>query len=599
MQLRFIVLLVPRLIVGRCGVTRLSSYALRLKSLGSNRLAALGWKRVLRICARDDAKFRQVVGLCFRDHQYGAAAELASCFFDTNGLNPQKALELVGEFVLNGAYDSALELCNRFLEIHGDDAGSRSPSPSWDSSFDAHRLRAVLTAPGRSSTSEVAEGDAELCFARLCFSYGVYDTSASLFAKSERHSDFGTRDAIAKAYAGLRSDRIVRPPPGSSSRVTGLDADWRALHATVLFRCNDVAGAKDMISDDLPALFHEHADCEALVADCIAIMESLAGCPDEIRATGEPPTVAEEESGSTVRKIFVCGNGWTGSGAVCDELAAYDIVAEMPEAPNDDYLNEGTGDETLFVEGVHGLGHLWRTIRLNGVVRRADLWELFRCHVVGLGAIGYEERKCARATLRLTSAAGSRYSRVFRTMLEEIVVLRDVIERSVLYGILNTAAESLAKVFAGDRACIVLNNAVFGRNLDMLEIFRNFKVAVVVRNPLDTYADRRVHDLKHWMTPTSFAAFHYSNLQATRKGRSALTAIFGNVVREIEFERFVLDESYRQAALYWLLDTRVAVRDRSRFDPALSASNIGLHDRLLSGEERTAIETELRSYCRG
>ena len=164
--------------------------------------------------------------------------------------------------------------------------------------------------------------------------------------------------------------------------------------------------------------------------------------------------------------------------------------------------------------------------------------------------------------------------------------------------ILSAAAESLTAAFAGDRACVVFNNAVFGHNLDMLAIFHNFRAAVVVRDPLDTYADRRAQDVKHWMSLACFVPFYRSNRQAFQLRRNELAPNQADAVREVEFEHFVLDEAYRQTVIDWLLEGQQASRIRHRFEPARSAMNVGLHTRLLSGDERTAIEKELGQWRR-
>jgi len=198
----------------------------------------------------------------------------------------------------------------------------------------------------------------------------------------------------------------------------------------------------------------------------------------------------------------------------------------------------------------------------------------------------------------LTAVAGSRYTRIFRRMIEAFAELRDETDLSTLHRILNAAAESLTAAFAGGRPCIVFNNAVFGRNLDMLAIFSNFRAAAVVRDPLDTYADRRDQDWKHWMTPAGFVPFYRDSRQAIQRGRNALAPNQADAVREVEFEQFVLDEAYRQTVIDWLLEEQQVSRIRNQFEPAKSALNVGLHRRLLSSDECTAIEKELGQWRR-
>jgi hypothetical protein len=69
-------------------------------------------------------------------------------------------------------------------------------------------------------------------------------------------------------------------------------------------------------------------------------------------------------------------------------------------------------------------------------------------------------------------------------------------------------------------------------------------------------------------------------------------------VREVEFERFVLDEAYRRGVIDWLLEGQARRHVRRRFEPQRSARNIGIHANLLSDAERNIIDSELRRWRR-
>jgi hypothetical protein len=113
---------------------------------------------------------------------------------------------------------------------------------------------------------------------------------------------------------------------------------------------------------------------------------------------------------------------------------------------------------------------------------------------------------------------------------------------------------------------------------------------------LDTYADRKGQDVNHWMKPARFVPFYRSSRLAIQSGRSKLAPDQADAVREVAFERFVLDEAYRRTVIDWLLEEQQASRIRTRFEPAKSALNVGMHTRQLSSSERTAIEKELRHW---
>jgi hypothetical protein len=453
-----------------------------------------------------------------------------------------------------------------------------------------------------SRVSENAEGSSasdelELGVARLCFSAGVFDTSGQLYAQSQSNGALDTRDQISQAYSRLSGDQSDQQRPDASGLSTETDPDWLILGASVLFSRGDSIAAAAAVENSLRTRLHEHTDVDPMIADFSDIVAMLVEFPATIEIAADSQGAALREDSARLRKIFVCGNGWTGSGALYDALADYDGLAEMPAAPGDSFLNEGTESEVMFVEGPGGLGHIWRTARQENVVRRSDLWELFRCHVVGAGGVGYVERKCARAASNLLTVAGSRYTGIFRGMFKQMNALGEEASLSRLHSILNTAAESLTEAFAGESDCVLFNNAVFGRNLDMLQIFQNFNAAVVVRDPLDTYADRRAHDLKHWMTPARFVPFYRSSRQATERGLASLTANQAGSVRIVEFERFVREQEYRQSVLDWLLGDG-ARRVGSRFAPQQSAMNIGMHRKRLSGDECATIDREIGHWRR-
>jgi hypothetical protein len=598
-QARFFFLLVPRLVADRCSATRLAAYAIELKALGSHRLGAWCWNRTLRDCAQDATTYETVVNFCLRDGHYEAASEIASRFYDAGGLLPVAGIDLVGKLVLNDAFDSALDVYDRILKEIGEDVIERSPAPAWGCHFHGRNLRSMLKSRRPDTIANAAENEMVIGIARLCFSFGVFDTSAALFAKSRTSTAPGAHDRIAEAYALSQSDSVGRISPSSVAHCAVLDPDWRILRASVLFGCGDAPGAAIDVGEALRIKYREHTDLDRITANCKEIVTALAACPETIRLSiSDGQLFSEPDSESGLRKIFVCGNGWTGSGALYDALTEYDCMAEMPEAPGDRFLNDCTGNEMMFVQGPSGLGRIWRKARQEQVLRRSDLWRLFRCHVLGAGAIGYSEHKSGRIASHLTAVAGSSYTRIFRSVFEAFAELRDGAELSTLHRVLNEAAESLTAAFAGDRPCIVLNNAVFGRDLDMLAIFRNFRAAAVVRDPLDTYADRRVQDLKHWMTPAGFVPFYRSSRQAIQRSRKALAPDQVDAIREVEFEHFVLDEAYRQTVIDWLLEEQKPSRIRNRFEPARSALNVGLYRRLLSSDERTVIEKELGQWRR-
>src|SRR5690606_12555990 len=119
---------------------------------------------------------------------------------------------------------------------------------------------------------------------------------------------------------------------------------------------------------------------------------------------------------------------------------------------------------------------------------------------------------------------GALYTRPFRRFLEQYARLRLDPHPGALHDSLLEATESLCSMLvqrSGKRA-VLFNNAVFGRDAAMLEIFRSRRAAIVYRDPRDVYVDRRDKDLNHWRTPAQLATFYAHGLHrytSYRQGR--------------------------------------------------------------------------------
>src|SRR5690606_33486793 len=243
---------------------------------------------------------------------------------------------------------------------------------------------------------------------------------------------------------------------------------------------------------------------------------------------------------------------------------------------------------------------IWRKARDERRLSSTDLWELFRCHVVGSGGVGHTEHKGANTAVNLLGRFGARYTAAFLGFYESIVAFPASIGLHQFHSILLEATELLSSIVTGaqDGQYAVFNNAMFGPNIDMVEIFSNFRLAVVVRDPLDQYADRRAKDLKHWMHARRFVAFYRSSRKAFQQRKRELPAEYSKFVREVEFERFVLDTRYRDAVIEWMLQGAERRRTSRTFDPEGSKANIGIYRQVLTHDEADIIDRELRRWRR-
>src|SRR5690606_19144105 len=271
--------------------------------------------------------------------------------------------------------------------------------------------------------------------------------------------------------------------------LSAIAPEWWMLSATVRFAEGATEDAAAIVESVFRSRFPEHPDLEQMIGDCRRIVQCLSHWQGlELLASARRPRVAP--LGTGLRKIFVCGNGWSGSGALYDALKDYDGVVGMPYVPIDHHINACTGDETMFVQGSAGFGRIWRKARDERRLSSTDLWELFRCHVVGSGGVGHTEHKGANTAVNLLGRFGARYTAAFLGFYESIVAFPAGIGLHQFHSILLEATELLSSIVTGaqDGQYAVFNNAMFGPNIDMVEIYSNFRLAVVVRDPLDQYA---------------------------------------------------------------------------------------------------------------
>src|SRR5690606_34826342 len=99
---------------------------------------------------------------------------------------------------------------------------------------------------------------------------------------------------------------------------------------------------------------------------------------------------------------------------------------------------------------------------------------------------------------------------------------------------------------------VLFNNAIFGRDAAMLEIFRSRRAAIVYRDPRDVYVDRRDNDLNHWRTSAQLAAFYAYGLHQYA-GYKLDRGKDDPGLREVPFERFVKNDRFRARVRSWLL----------------------------------------------
>lgn len=578
--------------VGPAAFLRLAD---ELAADGDQRRAMRCWRVIHRMAPMDTRVAMQRVACAA---EAGAVEEVERALRTAEagpGLPPQVLVGLSGELATRGNAPAAARVLYRLADLPGADRlVIQSPSP----------VSTGLPPGGVSGLARALESgtldDATLLqLARLCFTFRNPGPSAKLFARASRTTQLRPRDRIAMLHAYCHAGFIATEKLGGElhALAAGVADDAGALG--LLSKVAVVAGEAELARDVLAAAMclHSPAAKAAVIDDCLAMLDAVASLRDVPEVL--PPQLLErsDERGG-VPKVFVSGFGWSGSGALYDDLRSVRGFSEFEGSGKDAIINEDADSEVTFVQGPGGLGDLWASAATQGRIPWDALWHTLALHVAGVGPIGYAQHKCAAAARNHLGRYGSDYTRPFRCFMESYARLRREPAAGALHAALHEATEALCRMLlrhSGGRA-VLFNNAVFGRDAVMFEVFTSRKVAVVYRDPRDVYVDRRDKDLNHWRTPGQVAAYYADGLRrysAYRRSRGAAD----HGLREVPFERFVEDDRFRARVRTWLLGDMQDEQVGCHFDPDASRRNIGIHAGVLSDSELRQLDEAL-AECR-
>lgn len=507
------------------------------------------------------------------------------------GIPPHALVRFAGQLVQHGHMRGAGRMLTRLADVPGAER-LISQSPSIISATVPNDIRLL----GETIASARPDSRSLLPLARLCFTFRNPRVAAVLFAQASTAAPLDTLDRVAMMHALAEADSAALQGLGVELRTLAgqLSANPEALGMVVKIAL--VAGEMDTAREALQlALRLRYGEGgQVPIDDCLATLEVLAALRDVGAVLPSVLLERVEERAGGVPKVFLCGFGWSGSGALYDEIRGVPGFCEFEGAGIDAIINEDADSEVTFVQGPGGLGDLWLQALRRGSISWHSLWETFNLHVAGLSSIGYAQYKCAAAARNHVRRYGGSYTRPFRNFLEEYAKLRRDPRPGALHARLLEATESLCSMlvqYSGARA-VLFNNAVFGRDAAMLEIFRSRQAAIVYRDPRDVYVDRRDKDLNHWRTSAQLAAFYAYGLRRYtdyKLGRGESDPS----LREVPFERFVKNDRFRARVRAWLLGELVDLPSVRHFDPALSRRNIGIHVGALTPTEQAQLQSAL------
>lgn len=586
-----------RLAPAGLGLGTLLRLAVDLEDAGEYRLALGCWRAVHRMAPADTrivtARFRCAL-------EAGDTAELdrlAGHQGGGNGIPPRQLVSIAGQLANEGRWGTAVKVLHRLAAMPN--AGRMvvqspsivSPDLPAETMELVRRIEVAGDSPG-----------AWLLLARLCFTLRNPDVSAALYRAVCREHPLPWRDRVAMfaaaAQAGMQQSRAPREELAGLVRQAAGNPDALGMLAYAALFADEEPIAREAIALALDACDWVDATGKPrVVQDCLAIVGIVAALrrrPAELPSTVLQKGV-DKEAG--IPKVFLCGFGWSGSGALYDDVRATPGFCEFEGAGDESIVNEDAGSEVTFIQGSSGLGLLWIRAQQEQRIPWSAFWDLFSYHVLGLSPVGYDLYKSCNAARNNLRRHGAGYVRPFHVLMERYLGMLESPRAGGLQSLLLDATESLCAMLVertGSKA-VLFNNAVFGRNAAMLEIFRSHRAAVVYRDPRDVYVDRRTNDRNHWRTARELATFYALGLRnycAYRRSQRANDT----ALREVSFERFVKDASHRACVREWLCAPLGRDPVTGHFDPRVSEANIGLHVGALDPDESRYLASAMSGY---
>lgn len=589
---RLVALVVPSR-VGPDGFLRLAA---ELNEAGHVRAAARCWRIVHTMAPMDTRVVANRVAFAIEAGDLREADRALQDSASGVGLSPEFLVGLAGRLAQRGEMPAAARTLERLARLPG--AGRLlAQSPSIVSSALPSRIDALVDAIDAGGENRMNQ----LHLARLCFAFRSPQPAAALFGKASEVAVLEASDRVAMLHALCEADPAALPGIGDELRglakERGTDPEALGLLAKVALVAGDMKLAREVLTTAMR--LRHGAVGEDVAMECLVMLDLLS----ELRAVSDdlPAALRErsEDRATGAPKVFLSGFGWSGSGALYDAIRGASGFCEFEGAGHDAIINEDADSEVTFIQGPGGLGTIWANAVRHGSVPWGVLWDTLNLHVAGLSSIGYAQYKCVAATRNHLERYGRDYARPFARFMEEYVKIRRDPAPGALHAQLLHATESLCALLlqkSGGRA-ILFNNAIFARDAEMFEIFRERRAAIVYRDPRDVYVDRRNKDLNHWRTPGQLAAYYAQGLRrytAYKLGRG----VGDDGLREVQFERFVNDDQFRARVREWLLGGMTSVSGTRYFNPEISRRNIGIHVGALTSTEQQQLQDGLEE-CRG
>jgi hypothetical protein len=306
-------------------------------------------------------------------------------------------------------------------------------------------------------------------------------------------------------------------------------------------------------------------------------------CTGFPRAVVDPPIQVSD----SIKKIFVSGMGWSGSGALFDYFSEYGNVIALKS-------------EFRFIEGPHGIEGLFDK-RDDGDGFRIAFLRFFAHALLGCGAYeDYEDFKlCLRARERIRSRVGGIYTERINRCCRILADLGSEAPRDDRF--FRTLLDALVFSYGARHenisgSTVLLNNAVHIQRISALRIVGDATVFCVFRDPRSNYVARKREQPEFILTPEEYIDEYRQRRMGFQRDLERLADASVNL-HVVRFEEFVSSESYRRSLAIAAGLNPDTHRARTIFREEDSLPNTVLHRSYPNQQEIAKIERELSEYC--
>ena len=281
-----------------------------------------------------------------------------------------------------------------------------------------------------------------------------------------------------------------------------------------------------------------------------------------LKGAGENRQRSGNEEPAGVHPVVLAGFGWSGSGAVFDFLRGFDGVADPLK-----------GAEIGLWSGQGGLLDLYETAT-RGESLEIPLRRFVAHYCFGHPHPGRALKGKNAGGLYRFLAEGQREQLigVLERFLTDLLTSGSDTEKLIVC-FQRFSGDVLTLLCGGSSYCL-MGNCIPAERIEAVQLLPAASVVVCWRDPRDAYVSKKMVFPESPLTPSGWRDQLDSRIQPYLAGKKKVESAV-SFWRDIWFEEFVTDPVLRNEIASGVgLQSH---RDRSTFDPSLSARNIGIH----------------------